>query len=109
MTVIPIGKLQHRLRLEEPVRAAEAGGGATITWALIAEVWGSLKSLGGDERMKADGLEGRVSHEIWIRHRDDVRTEMRFVLAGRLFDIRAVMASDDRKAYLRCLAEERVP
>lgn len=109
MTAIPIAKLQHRLRLEEPVRAPEAGGGATITWSLVAEIWGSLQSLGGDERMKADGLEGRVSHEIWIRHRDSMRADMRFVLDGREFDIRAVLASDERKAYLRCLVEERVP
>lgn len=109
MTVIPIGELSHRVRLEQPERTPDAAGGATVVWSLVAEVWAALRPLSGSETVAADGLTGRVSHEIWIRHRDGVVPEMRFVEGTRHFDIRAVIAAGGRKRFLKCLAEERVP
>jgi head-tail adaptor len=32
---------------------------------------------------------------------------MRFVLGARVFDIRAVIAEDGRRRFLKCLVEER--
>jgi SPP1 family predicted phage head-tail adaptor len=108
MTVIPIGELSHRLRLEAPSRTADGGGGANVIWTLVAEVWGAIRTASGSERLEADGLKGRVSHEIWIRHRDGVAPDMRFVEGARVFDIRAVLDQAGRRTFLRCAVEERV-
>lgn len=107
MTVISIGELSHRFALQAPVRAPDGGGGATVTWSLIAELWGALRPVSGGERLEADGLKERIGHEIWIRHREGVTAEMRFVLGPRVFDIRAVMDVGERRRFLRCLVEER--
>jgi SPP1 family predicted phage head-tail adaptor len=108
MTVIPIGELSHRLRLERPVRTPEAGG-AVVTWVLVAELWGAIRPTGGGEVAAGDRLEERAASEIWVRYRDGVTAAMRFVLGRRVFDIRAVIESGERKRYLRCLVEERKP
>lgn len=106
---VSIGELRHRLSLEAPFAEADGGGGATRTWALVAEVWGAIRPLSGNETVEADGFSGRVSHEIWMRYRPGVVPEMRFVLGARVFEIRAVIDSGERHRFLRCLAEERVP
>jgi len=106
---VSIGELRHRLGLQAPLAEDDGGGGVTRTWALVAEVWGAVRPLSGGESVAADGLHGSVSHEIWIRYRPGVVPEMRFALGARLFDIRSVIDSGERRRFLRCLAEERRP
>lgn len=106
---VSIGELRHRLSLEAPLATPDGGGGVTRTWALVAEVWGAIRPISGSEVSEADGVAGRVSHEIWIRHRTGITPEMRFSLGARLFEIRAILDWDERHRFLRCLAEERVP
>jgi SPP1 family predicted phage head-tail adaptor len=106
---VSIGDLRHRLVLEAPLATPDGGGGVTRTWALVAELWGAIRPHAGDETIEADGVTGRVSHEIWIRHRAGVMPEMRFALGARVFEIRAAIDSGERHRFLRCLVEERVP
>lgn len=107
MTVISIGELSNRFRLETPVRTPEAGGGAHVAWTLVAEIWGALRSTAGSESLEADGLKARTSHEIWIRYREGLGADMRFVLGARVFDIRAVIEQPERRRFLKCVVEER--
>lgn len=109
MTRMPIGEMRHRLALEAPLESADGGGGVARTWSLVAEVWGAVRPISGTERFEADGLHGRVSHEIWTRYRPDVGPDMRFRLGARIFEIRAAIDSGERRRFLRCLVEERVP
>lgn len=106
---VPVGEMRHRLALQAPLADADGGGGVTRTWSLVAEVWAAIRPLSGGESVAADGLHGRVSHEVWIRHRAGVVPEMRFVLGARIFEIRAVVDAGERRRFLRCLVEERVP
>lgn len=107
MSGITIGKLRHRLRLEAPARTADGGGGADVSWSLVAEVWAAFRPYTGSEREEHDGLKARVSHEVWIRRRDGVRSDMRFVMGARVFDVLAVLDIEERGRWLRCLTEER--
>lgn len=106
---VPIGEMRHRMSLQAPLESADGGGGVTRTWALVAEVWGAIRPAAGSESVEADGLRGRVSHEIWIRHRSGVTPEKRFALGTRIFEIRSVIDSGERHRFLRCMVEERVP
>jgi SPP1 family predicted phage head-tail adaptor len=106
---VSIGDLRHRLSLEAPLVTADGGGGVSRTWALVTEVWGAIRPLSGSEATEADGVAGRVSHEIWVRHRTGVTPEMRFAFGTRLFEIRAAVDWGERHRFLRCLVEERVP
>jgi SPP1 family predicted phage head-tail adaptor len=109
MRDVTIGELSHRFALQAPARAADGGGGASVTWGLIAEVWGALRPVSGGEAGEADGVRGRLTHEIWIRHRDGVTPDMRLVLGARVIEIRAVIAHGWRHRFLRCQVEERAP
>lgn len=102
-----IGDLRTRLTLEAPSRVADGGGGADVTWSAVAEVWAAVKPVAGVESYALDRLAGKVSHEIVIRYRSDVKPQMRLRAGTRVFDIRVAFDPDARGRWIKCLAEER--
>ena len=101
------GALRHRVVLQQPVRSDDGGGGATQTWETVAELWAAVLPIGGEERLSADALTGRVTHAVWIRHRAGVTPAMRFQHAGRTLEIGAVIDAGGLRHRLQCLCLER--
>jgi SPP1 family predicted phage head-tail adaptor len=104
---VPIGEIKTRLTLEAPSRSGDGGGGADVTWVKVATVWAAVRPVGGGEGFTLDRVAGRASHEIYLRHRADVRLEMRLRDGARIYDIRSAVDPDGRRQWLRCLVEER--
>ena len=104
---VRIGDLKHRVRLESATRVADGGGGSTAYWDLVADVWAAIWPRSADEPFSLDRAAGRATHDIWIRKRDGVKPEMRFVFGTRIFDILGVLDVEDKGRFLRCPAEER--
>lgn len=102
-----IGALRRRMTLEQAARSADGGGGVTMTWAPVTDLWASLTSLTGTEQFVSEGLQGKVTHEIVIRKRTDIAPAMRLRMGARLFHIEAVLLRDGPDPYIRILAEER--
>lgn len=97
--------LSSRLTLESPLRVADGGGGATITWIVEDALWAHVEPQSGRERLAADGASSRVAHRVTIRHRAGVTPEMRFVWGTRVLAIQAVL-DDGEGRWLTCLCEE---
>ncbi len=104
---VTIGDLRHRVQIETATRTADGGGGATIAWTLVAEVWAAIWTRTGDESFDLDRTAGRATHDIWIRFRGDVKPEMRVRFGSRIFDLRGAIDADDRGRWLRCPSVER--
>ena len=94
MTLTPpaIGALRERLTLREsPSRTADGGGGATVTWETVAELWAArAPHLRRRAPAPRPAVTGRLTHEVWIRHRAGVVPAMRFTDGARIFEIVAV-------------------
>lgn len=103
----PIGHLRHRLVLEGATATPDGAGGAVETWAAIATISAAIRPTGGRERIFADGLQSRITHEIVVRTRADIVPRHRFRRGARVLHILAVMAADPHATRLRCLCEER--
>ncbi|MEQ1650697.1 MAG: phage head closure protein [Hyphomicrobiaceae bacterium] len=103
----PIGAMRDRFVLEAPTRTADGSGGVYETWIAIAEVWGALIASSGSERFVNGRIEGRITHEVWIRARADVAPSTRLRLGTRLLHIRAVLIGDQVRHRMRLLCEER--
>ena len=101
-----IGSLRERLTLEQPIRTPDGGGGASVTWQPVTELWAHVRPISGDERLEHDQVAGRLTHQVWIRHRAGVVPAMRFRDGARIYEIVAVLDSPHR-TYLKCLCEER--
>ena len=101
-----IGTLRERLTLEQPVRTPDGGGGASVVWELVTELWARVRPISGEERLVHDQLAGRLTHEVWVRHRPGVLPAMRFRQGARIYEIVAVLDVGHR-THLKCLCEER--
>jgi SPP1 family predicted phage head-tail adaptor len=104
---VKAGDLRHRIIIESPTRLADGGGGSTTEWHAVAEVWAAIWSRSVEERMSADRVSGRASHDIWIRYRGDVTPDMRMRCGARVFDVLGAIDVEDRGRWLRCPSEER--
>lgn len=99
-----IADLCHRVRIEAPQRTDDDGGGASVTWQLVDEVWAHVRSLSGGERQDAEQVTARTSVEIVCRHRADIGPTHRVVWNARIFEIKAVLdhVHDRRFLILNC-------
>lgn len=102
-----IGKLRHRLTIEQPATTPDGAGGVTESWITLAEVWGAIEPLSGSERAEAGRIAGRHMHDITIRYRGDVARNMRVRQGNRIFHILTLEDIGGRGRWLRMLAEER--
>lgn len=103
---LPSG-LRHRLTLEELSRVSDEGGGFTESWVTVATLFADLRPTSGSERVETDRLAGTVSHDVTLRYRPGVAPAMRFKKGARVFHVLAVIDVEERKAWLKCLCEER--
>ena len=99
--------MRRRLVLEHAVTTPDGAGGATHEWFELTRIWGEMTPMGGREHAEYGRIDARLAYRIRIRHRADVRPEMRFRLGERLFDIEAAYDPDERGRFLDCLCRER--
>ena len=107
MKRVSIGDLRQRLTLEEVSRVDDGGGGASETWVTVAVLWAALDPVRGKEDVVADGIEGNVTHEVWLRYRSGVVPAMRFTQGTRVFEVLSVVDVGERGRWLRIFCEER--
>jgi SPP1 family predicted phage head-tail adaptor len=104
---VTIGDLRHRVTIESETRVSDGGGGASVSWTLVADVWAAIRAQGGSESLDLDRVVSAVPYDIWIRYRTGVVPAMRVRFGTRVFDIRTVTDIEDRGHWLKLAALER--
>jgi SPP1 family predicted phage head-tail adaptor len=102
------GKLRKRLFLEAPDDAPDGAGGLVRTWTLVAAMWGEVRPRRQQERQLAGARRSEVTHQITIRHRNDLKADMRFTQGPRVFRVVSAADPDGRGAWLVCDAIEEM-
>lgn len=102
-----IGQLRHRLTIEEAVKTDDEGGGATLVWNTVDDLWGAVEALSGKESVEADRLSGRATYNVTIRYRDDLTPSMRFRRDSEIYEILSVLDEDGRRRFLTCKCKRR--
>ena len=100
MNDMNLSDLRHRLALERPDLTPDSGGGTSVTWIKIADVWASITPLRMIERFTGHQTGARLSHKIIIRYREDVLPEMRLTTIDRVFEIISVLNEKERNHWL---------
>lgn len=99
-----IGKLRHRVRIEEKIRTSDGAGGAAVTWQEVVTIYCEIIPLGGMARLAAEQAESTISLRIRLRWRDGLRQGQRVVKKGpttdRYFMIENVVDPDERRNWL---------
>mgnify|MGYP005627231447 CR=1 FL=1 len=114
---MPIGKMRHKLELQEKIVTADGGGSSGLTsYNTFATVFGSIVPKSGGERLFGDQLQEPITHIITTRFRRDLsfknRIKYEFVNDGasvtRVFNIKRVINVDNRDRYIEIMCVEGV-
>jgi SPP1 family predicted phage head-tail adaptor len=100
-----IGKLRHRVTIQEETRVDDGMGGFAKTWADVATVWARVSPLSGREVLQAQQLSQRVTHKVEMRERT-IDEGNRLLYGTRGLNIRVVRNVGERDRHTEIMAEE---
>lgn len=102
-----VSDLRHRIKFQSLSRVSDSQGGYQESWADFYECWAQITPKNGNERRFADRIEDFYDHEIKIRWADNLKTEMQIVFGTRIFQIKAIMRTDERRFFMVIKAQEK--
>lgn len=100
------GALKAYLDIERPVAVSDGQGGEVGGFELVDAVWARIEPVSALVNEVGVQQQVTVTHEILVRHRDDLASGMRFVKGARRFLVRAVHDPDEGGRYLVCRCTE---
>lgn len=101
------GQLRERITIESFAEGVAASGTPSGGWSEFCSVRASVVTAEGKEGYEADQNTARLTHEVLIRWRSGVSSEMRVVWGSRILDIHGVV-EDPMRTQMRLKCEERI-
>ena len=103
-----IANLRQRISIEQLARTPDGQGGFTESWSEFASVWAAIEPASASERYFAQRIESNISHKITIRWLDNVKSEMRIIFEGRIFQIHGVRRINEERWFMTIDCMENV-
>ncbi len=110
MTLDP-GKLDRRIRIERPVADAAMDGAGSGKWKLVATCWANVQDVlpsSGESLAGSINMAARPAR-VRIRYREDITSDMRIVMGGRIMQIVSGPAELGRRDGVELMVEEYRP
>lgn len=108
MPRVRAGQLPHRVRIERPIIETRASGAAEIVaHESIDERWAFVHPVRGGERVIGGQVNAETTHQVQFRHGVDLKPSDRLGFGSRVFDVNALVNSDERGVSLMVEAIER--
>lgn len=103
-----IGRLRHRVNLEQRSQVADASVGITTTYNLVAQAYAEVQAVRGSIYAAGVQVGEGPTHRITIRYRDP--TTFDHVSQGaQRWRVRDARDPDGRRRILSIMAEEMTP
>lgn len=96
-----IGKLRHRITVEQKVEVPNDSGGRATTWATVVTIWGRISPASGREQSRGDTLQGNATHVLTFRTAaaPTIDSTMRVTHGGRTYNIEGIPRPDERERF----------
>lgn len=106
-----IGKMRHRITIEQKTRVPDGAGGYTESWvAFVSNVSASIDPVSGKEFFEAQQTQSEVSHKIRIRYKLGVLPSMRVNFKGRIFAMTSPPINwEERNRDMLLMCSEVIP
>ncbi|MCK3656236.1 head-tail adaptor protein [Pasteurellaceae bacterium Macca] len=101
-----IGKLRHRITLQQPFETQNDYGAFVTTWQDVSTVWAEIKPISGREYFSAQQVQSEVSTQIWIRYRKGIVPTMRIEHNGKHYEIISVLNYQGLNKALQLMCKE---
>lgn len=109
----PAGKMNKKIRIEQPVADSSFDGAGSGSWTLVRDVWAELEDVmpSRDERLNEGIIVSSRRTRVRMWHRPEITSAMRVVIkkTGRILQIVGGPASIENGARLEIMAEEFNP
>jgi SPP1 family predicted phage head-tail adaptor len=104
-----IGPLRDRLTIQTYTDTFNTYGETTKSWSTLTgtPVYAEIRPVSGRELIRADKVQGEVSHIITIRHLSTVTNRMQATDGTRTFQILAVIPDRTNKKMMQLLCTEK--
>lgn len=105
---IRVGRLRHRLQLQQPVETRDDYGGAVKSFTTVATVWGAIEPLSGKEYLAIAQTQNEATVRLIIRYRSSIDESWRVISGGKAYSIQSIINHDERDVYLTLMCSEGV-
>jgi SPP1 family predicted phage head-tail adaptor len=102
-----IGKLRHRLLVEEPVTTQNETGEEVINWLSHGRIWGEIEPLTGREALQAGMVSATLDTRITVRWSpltDLMNAKWRLSHAGVVYNLVSVQQVDMGRRQIEIMA-----
>jgi SPP1 family predicted phage head-tail adaptor len=103
---VRIGRLRHRVMLEQVTRTADGQGGWTEAWGTLATVWAGVEPLRGVERYEAQKINAKISHKVVIRALTGVTAAQRVKFGDRYLTVEGVININEKNQTMEMYCSE---
>ncbi|SCY25308.1 phage head closure protein [Alkaliphilus peptidifermentans] len=103
-----IGKLRHRITIQEYQATRDSFGAEVKEWVDIKTVWASIEPLSGREYFSAKQINAEVTTKIRTRYLKGIHPKMRVLFNDRIFEILSVINVEEKKRELELMCKEEV-
>jgi SPP1 family predicted phage head-tail adaptor len=105
---VKIGKLRHRITIEQVTETQDADGSIVEIWSPFAVVQASIEPASGREYLAAQSIQADVTHRIILRFLTGIVPKMRVNYGSRIFDILSVINVGERNRELQLMCRESI-
>jgi SPP1 family predicted phage head-tail adaptor len=103
-----IGKLRHRIAIEQVTETQDTDGAVIETWSVFAVAQASIEPISGREYIAAQSTQAEVTHRIRLRYLSGVTPKMRVNCNSRIFDILSAINVGERNRELQLMCRENI-
>jgi len=100
------GDLRHRVELQRRALLSDELGGQSESWIKVSDLWAHVSVQSQREGASGDHLDGELSYEVTIRHRNNVDVGMRFVHEDKVLTILSCADFTGKRCFLVCLCRQ---
>lgn len=114
-----IGAMRHRVTIQSISRTSDGGGGSSIEWAKVADVYADIQPQSSRESEfgRDNGFREVTTHKVLIRYRSGLTTAHRLYQSyrsngaqvTRVFNIKGILNIDNKNKILELSCDEGVP
>lgn len=106
MVNVNIGRMRHRIVIQELQEVSDGGGGFIEDWVDVVTVWADVEPLQSREYFEAQQTQVELTHRVKMRFRASLTTAHRLKHKDRALAIQSIINVDERNVELRVLCAE---
>lgn len=103
-----IGKMKHRIEIQEPIEVKDAYGGITTTYTTRRTCWSKITPMTGKEIYKFQKFDMRISHSVKLYYYSALEPSWRIKYGTRYFNIISIINDEEDNKSMSLLCEEVV-